>query len=493
MKYHSTRGNDRLYSSAEAIIAGLCEDGGLFVPSDFPTLDVKNLCNMPYDRIAYNVLKLFLTDYDDDFLTKTTNEVYMDSRFNNRAGHVTRVSERLSFLELWHGPTYAFKDYALQILPRLLVEAKRMTGYNKTNLVLVATSGDTGSAALYGFGDLPGIKVIAMYPENGVSMVQRRQMTEAKGDNLAVFGVEGNFDDIQTAVKNIFSNDEISRKLADIDVELCSANSINFGRLVPQICYYFSNYAEMLAEGVFNEGETVDYVVPTGNFGDILAGYYAKRMGLPIGKLVCASNKNRILTDFFTTGIYDTRREFFKTGSPSMDILISSNLERLLYHISGDCEYVASLMSDLKTNGLFMVSKEMLAEMQEIFFAGYADDDLAQSTIRSVYERYDYLCDPHTAVAAAVAKKWNETKLSSRQMVILSTANPYKFPSEIVQAFHDGLSVEDKTALSMLKGAFPESPMPTIIDDMMRSEGKIAPIISIDNTADSVIRFAGLR
>ncbi len=493
MKFHSTRNDDRHFCSAEAIIAGLCEDGGLFVPSEFPTLDVKKLCNMSYDRIAYNILRLFLTDFDDDFLAKTTHEVYMDERFNSRAGHVTRVSDRLSFLELWHGPTYAFKDYALQILPKLLVQAKRMTDYNKTNLVLVATSGDTGSAALYGFADLPDIKVLAMYPEGGVSMVQRRQMGEAKGNNLAVFGVDGNFDDIQTAVKNIFSDKDIAKSLSEQNVELCSANSINFGRLVPQICYYFSCYAEMLAEGGIAEGETVDFVVPTGNFGDILAGYYAKKMGLPIGKLICASNKNRILTDFFKTGIYDTRREFYKTASPSMDILISSNLERLLYHISGDCNYISSLMDDLKKTGVFKISDEMRAEMQETFFADFADDDLARSTIRTIHERYDYLCDPHTAVAAAVAKKWNETKHSSRQLVILSTANPYKFPREIISAFHDGLIVDDKTALSMLNGAFPLSPIPRLIADMMHNEEVQTPCISIGKTADTVKEFACLR
>ncbi len=489
MKYHSTRGSEKLYDSAEAIIAGLCEDGGLFVPTEFPSLDVETLCHKPYSHIASEVLRLFLTDFDSKFITTTSETVYMKERFNNKAGHLTRVSDRLSFLELWHGPTFAFKDYALQILPRLLCEAKRMRGYNKTNLILVATSGDTGSAALYGFSDLPGIKVIAMFPQDGVSLVQRRQMTRAKGDNLRVFGVHGNFDNIQTAVKEVFADSEIKRLLAEKDVELSSANSINFGRLVPQICYYFSSYAEMLSEGTIRSGETVDFVVPTGNFGDILAGYYAKMMGLPIGKLICASNKNRILTDFFNTGVYDTHREFHKTNSPSMDIIISSNLERLLFHVSGDCNYVKSLMDDLKSTGTFKVSSDILELLQATFFAGFADDETALKTISSTQERYNYLCDPHTAVATAVAKQWHESGNSSNQIVVLSTASPYKFPSDIVLAFHKGLSVGDDTALSMLCDSFPASPIPTVIQDLMKPIADSTPAISIDDVKASVFEF----
>ncbi len=459
MKYHSTRSNEKLYEGAEAIITGICDDGGLFVPQDFPKLNVETLIHKPYSYIASQVLKLFLTDYDESFIENIVSEIYSPDRFANGAGHIKRVSSRLCFVELWHGPTHAFKDYALQLLAPLLCEAKRMKSNTTDNLVLVATSGDTGSAALYGFADVPGTHIAVFYPNGGVSMVQERQMLDAVGNNLNVYAVKGNFDDIQSAVKKIFTSEKIVSLAEDNDVKLSTANSINLGRLLPQICYYFSSYAELLSEGIIKAGEEIDFSVPTGNFGDILAGYYAKKMGLPIGKLICASNKNRILTDFFETGVYDTNREFFLTSSPSMDILVSSNLERLLYHESGDVNYVASLMNDLKTTGKFKITQTLLKQLNKTFYSASADDNQSSKTINETEKKHQYICDPHTAVALSAAQDFNATGQASNQIMVLSTASPYKFPSEVVHALSN-LKLSDIMAIETMSSGFPWFPAP---------------------------------
>ncbi len=490
MHYHSTRSTKKKYHSAEAIIAGICDDGGLFVPDNFPQLDVASLQGETYGSIAAKVLSLFLTDFDSKFIISTVNDVYTEGRFANGAGHMKRVSERLSFVELWHGPTYAFKDYALQLLAPLLCEAKRMKGDDEESLILVATSGDTGSAALYGFADVPGTRVVVFYPNGGVSMVQQRQMEEAEGDNLAVFAVNGNFDDIQTSVKKIFNNSSMSELASKNSVKLSSANSINLGRLLPQICYYFSSYAELLEDEVVKPGEAVDYVVPTGNFGDILAGYYAKKMGLPIGKLICASNKNRILTDFFETGEYDTDREFHLTGSPSMDILVSSNLERLLYHESGDAEYVASLMKDLKSKGKFKITKKLLQKLQKTFYSASADDDQTQKIIAESEKNYKYLCDPHTAVALSAAYSWNNTGKAANQIVILSTASPFKFPAEVFNSLNNS-HVNDITSINMLNSSFPWHEIPDVIMDIcnpMKKNPIVIDIKEIERNIKAIIK-----
>ncbi len=485
MKYHSTRNNEGLFDSADAIIAGICNDGGLFVPQSFPSLDVATLIHQPYSHVAAKVLGLYLTDYSNEFIEQIVEKVYSEQRFENGAGHLKRVSGRLCFLELWHGPTCAFKDYALQLLAPLLCEAKRMKNDITKSLVLVATSGDTGSAALYGFAEVEGTNVVVFYPNGGVSMVQERQMVDANGDNLKVFAVNGNFDDIQTAVKKVFVDSDMAQIASENGVKLSSANSINLGRLLPQVCYYFSSYAEMLGEGLLKMGETVDFVVPTGNFGDILAGYYAKQMGLPIGKLICASNKNRILTDFFETGIYDANREFYLTGSPSMDILISSNLERLLYHESGDAKYVATLMNDLKTTGRFEISKELLNKLNETIYSASADDEQAAKAILDAENKYQYLCDTHTAVALSAANSWNSTGKSANQVVVLSTASPYKFPSEVVKAVTNN-KLTDKIALETMRECYPWLEIPKGIKNVLNSSSNKADVVEIADIAKTV-------
>ncbi len=488
MKYHSTRSKKDLYNGAEAIIAGICDDGGLFVPQEFPQLNVTDLVNKSYSYIAERVLSLFLTDYDENYIKEIVAKIYSTDRFAGGAGQMKRVSGRLCFLELWHGPTYAFKDYALQILAPLLCEAKRIKSDNKENLVLVATSGDTGSAALYGFSDVEGTRATAFYPHGGVSMVQERQMLEAAGDNLNVYAVKGNFDDIQTAVKKVFSSECVLTLAAQNNIKLSSANSINLGRLLPQICYYFSSYCELLGDGLIKTGESVDYSVPTGNFGDILAGYYAKMMGLPIGKLICASNKNRILTDFFETGVYDTNREFYLTSSPSMDILVSSNLERLLYHESGDAEYVSSLMNDLRTTGKFEISKKLLVQLNKIFFSSSADDSKAAEVIKETEKLYQYVCDPHTAVALSAAQDYNKTGTSSNQVVILSTASPYKFPAEVMHALTN-MKTSDKTAIETLDTSFPWFPAPKGIKDIIQHESRVVEVIEVSEIEQLVSKL----
>ncbi len=486
MKYHSTRCKENLLNSSDAIVMGICEDGGLFVPQSFPTLDVKLLLNKPYSYIAAKVLSLYLTDYSNEFIEKTVTKVYSEKRFANGAGHVARINERLNFLELWHGPTYAFKDYALQLLPHLLTEAKKITNNENEHLILVATSGDTGSAALYGFANVTGTKVAVMYPDGGVSLVQERQMIEADGDNLNVYAVKGNFDDIQTAVKVLFSDESLAQFAAEHNVSLSSANSINLGRLLPQICYYFSSYAELLADGTIKSEEVVDYVVPTGNFGDILAGYYAKQMGLPVGKLICASNKNRILTDFFTTGVYDANREFYLTGSPSMDILISSNLERLLYHESGDPQYVASLIDNLKKTGKFEINKDLLVKLQQTFYADSADDEITRKTVLNYEKEYNYICDPHTGVALYAAKSWSNTGNASNQIIVLSTASPYKFPSELIASLSK-TRLRDDTCINLLENAYPWLPIPENILNMRNPSLAKQETLTIDDLKNKVM------
>ena len=341
MQFFSTRDTNRKVTSSEAIAQGLSDEGGLFVPESFPQVDVRALCELDYPALAAAVIREYLTDYSPEFLAQAARTTYGEA-FGGKAGYLAPVEGDTYALELWHGPTCAFKDYALQLMPRLLVEAKKNLGRTEKTLILVATSGDTGKAALDGYHDIPGVEIAVFYPTGGTSEIQRLQMATQEGANVAVYAVRGNFDDAQTGVKKVFGDKAIAAELEQRGIRLSSANSINWGRLVPQIVYYFAAYAQLLKAGKIAFGDAVDFCVPTGNFGDILAGYYAKRMGLPVGKLVCASNENNVLTDFLTTGTYTAKREFFKTTSPSMDILVSSNLERLLYHVTGSDTEVAS-------------------------------------------------------------------------------------------------------------------------------------------------------
>ena len=449
MQFFSTRDYSRKVTSSEAIAQGLSGEGGLFVPESFPQVDVEALCSLEYPEMAAAILGQYLTDYDAGFLAQATAKTYGDT-FGGKAGYLACVSDGVYALELWHGPTCAFKDYALQLMPRLLVEAKRNLGRTEKTLILVATSGDTGKAALDGYHDIPGIEIAVFYPTGGTSEIQRLQMATQEGENVAVYAVRGNFDDAQTGVKRVFADKEIAAKLAERNIRLSSANSINWGRLVPQIVYYFAAYAQLLHAGKIRLGDEVDFCVPTGNFGDILAGYYAKRMGLPVGRLVCASNKNNVLTDFLRTGAYTARREFYKTSSPSMDILVSSNLERLLCHVTGSDTEVASLMRQLSEQGSYTVRPETLAAIQETFACGYAEEDEVAAEIRARYEQDGYLCDTHTAVAFHVAAR---QKREGTPMVVLSTASPFKFPRSVLAALGHAAPENDFEAMRALEEA----------------------------------------
>lgn len=437
--YCSTRGKNDNVSAAQAIKAGIAADGGLFVPVDVPKITDKwlgELVNLDYGRRAFNVLRLFLPDYSDEELNFCIEAAYTTAKFDDAAiAPLVPISENKFVLELWHGPTSAFKDMALQILPQLLSKALSKTNESGEIVILTATSGDTGKAALEGFKDVAQMRIIVFYPHEGVSPIQRLQMVTQAGSNVDVVAVHGNFDDTQTGVKNIFNNGEFNAQLGEQGFQLSSANSINWGRLAPQIVYYFSAYADMVQGGYLKQGEVVNFVVPTGNFGNILAGYYAKKMGLPIGKLICASNSNNVLTEFLRTGVYSRKRAFHKTASPSMDILISSNLERLLYYITdGDTVQVSSFMAQLADHGQYNVGEHYLAAIQEIFWADCVDDDDTLQMVNAVYEEYNYLTDPHTAVAWQVGERYRQQTGDYTPQIIISTASPFKFNESVLRA-----------------------------------------------------------
>ncbi len=456
MKYLSTRGNQEPCSAAQAIEQGLCQDRGLFVPESFPTFssdDLKSMQDMNYPTLAFEVLKHFLTDYSGSEL-KEALSVY-DLNFSHpEKTPVVKLTEDRYILELWHGPTLAFKDMALQLMPKLFVQARQKQKVNHKHLILVATSGDTGKAALEGFKDLQGVEVVVFYPVNGVSEVQKRQMVTSEGNNLTVVGVEGNFDDCQNAVKNIFQDADFNASLSNY--KLSSANSINLGRLLPQIIYYFKAYMQLVSDGEIVLGERVNFSVPTGNFGDILAGYYAKQMGLPINKLICASNTNHVLTDFFKTGVYDLNRPFIKTSSPSMDILVSSNLERYLYHLLDDKTELVKLYQDLERTGRFEVSKQLLKKMNQDLIAEYCTEEDCFSTIADNFKKHDYLMDPHSAVAMQVAERTGTGKT-----VVLSTASIYKFSADILKALE--VKVDKHSNSTDALEQFSKIPQPAVV------------------------------
>ena len=482
MQYQSTRDSRLRVSASEAIVRGLAPQSGLFVPESFPQADLDAWKHLSYPELAQKVLAGFLTDYSADFLKEATERTY-GAAFGGNAGRTVRVHDGLYALELWHGPTCAFKDYALQLMPKLLVEAKRNLGRTETTRILVATSGDTGKAALAGYAGLDGIEISVFYPNAGTSEIQRLQMVTQTGDNVQVYAVDGNFDDAQTGVKRVFADATVAEELEKRNICLSSANSINWGRLAPQIVYYFYAYFRLAEQGSVAWGEPVDFCVPTGNFGDILAGYYAKRMGLPVGKLVCASNKNNVLTDFIRTGTYDARRTFYKTTSPSMDILISSNLERLLYHVSGSSEKVAGWMQELARTGYYTVDADTLAKIQENFAAGFAGDEEGCEEIRARFEADHYLCDTHTAVAFRVA----ENCRSAAPMVVLSTASPFKFPRDVLSALGEEVPESDFAAMAALTRATGQQ-APGSLQELDRLPVRFTEVI-----APEQIRAAALR
>ena len=447
MQFFSTRDRNRVVSASQAIAQGLSDEGGLFVPQSFPQVDVQAICGLEYPEMAAAIVGQYLTDYSQQFLAEAAKATYGEA-FGGKAGYLAPVSDSVYSLELWHGPTCAFKDYALQLMPKLLVEAKKNLNRTEKTLILVATSGDTGKAALDGYHDIPGVEIAVFFPTGGTSEIQRLQMATQEGENVAVYAVRGNFDDAQTGVKRVFGDGAIAAELAKRNIRLSSANSINWGRLVPQIVYYFAAYAQLLKAGTIAFGDKVDFCVPTGNFGDILAGYYAKQMGLPVGKLVCASNENNVLTDFLTTGTYTAKRQFFKTTSPSMDILVSSNLERLLYHVTGSDTEVAALMKSLAETGSYTVRPETLRTIQESFACGWSSEEQVAGEIRARYEQDSYLCDTHTAVAFHVAA---QHKRDGVPMVVLSTASPFKFPRSVLEALGQTAPANDFEAMQQLE------------------------------------------
>ncbi|WP_282802123.1 threonine synthase [Secundilactobacillus kimchicus] len=440
LNYRSTRDPQAAtLTASQAILQGLSPDGGLYVPTEAPVLDLPlaDLPAMSYQEVAFRVLKAFLTDFTDEELRDCIAAAYNDTFDDAAIAPVSHHGDDY-YLELFHGPTIAFKDLALQMLPHLMTVAAKKNHFSKETVILTATSGDTGKAAMAGFEDVAGTKIIVFYPNNGVSPIQERQMITQTGDNTYVVAINGNFDEAQTNVKEIFNDKAFAAQLAENGFQFSSANSINIGRLVPQVAYYFSAYGQLVATGQLQLGDTVNFSVPTGNFGDILAGFYAKQLGLPIHKLICASNDNNVLTDFFNTGVYNRKRPFKTTMSPSMDILVSSNLERLLFHALDDsASQTAEKMHALETAGQYSVSPEILTGLQTDFWAGYATAAADKQAISDVYHQTNFAIDPHTAVAKAAADQYRTAESDNRPMVIVSTASPYKFPNAVLAAIED--------------------------------------------------------
>lgn len=435
LMYNSTRNKQETVTASQAILKGLANDGGLFVPASIPALDkdIAELADMSYQEVAYEVMKLYITDFTEEELKNCINRAY-DSKFDTKEIVPLVKKDGAYYLELFHGATIAFKDMALSILPHLLTTSAKKNNVKNEIVILTATSGDTGKAALAGFADVEGTSIIVFYPKNGVSPIQEKQMLTQKGANTKVVGITGNFDDAQSGVKAMFNNKELAERMDKAGYQFSSANSINIGRLVPQIVYYVYAYSRLVKNGEIKSGDKMNVVVPTGNFGNILAAYYAKNMGLPIDKLVCASNDNKVLYDFFQTGTYDKNREFILTTSPSMDILISSNLERLIYKIAGnDADKCADLMKALSTKGVYDITEDMKANLCD-FVGGYTDETKTAATIKSMYEKEGYIMDTHTAVASGVYKDYAEKSGDKTPTVIASTASPYKFTRSVMNA-----------------------------------------------------------
>ena len=438
MLYHSTRDKSVQKKSAETIVQGLSFDGGLFVPETVPAINenyINELVDMRYPNRVVEVLKLFCDDFSNDELSLFAERAYGGKKFGHEDVAPVQKAGGAYFLELWHGPTCAFKDFALQILPELLTASMAKTDEKRDVCILVATSGDTGKAALEGFCDVARTKILVFYPRDGVSEVQKLQMVTQTGDNVSVVSVNGNFDDAQTGVKVIFSDTDLRERLNKKGVFLSSANSINCGRFIPQIAYYFSAYCDLIKTGEIKAGDKINFCVPTGNFGNILAGYYAMKMGLPINKLICASNENDVLTEFISTGVYNRNRTFYTTSSPSMDILVSSNLERLVYELSGkDDALIRSYMKALSEDGIYEVSDSIKKNIAEIFDCGSTDETETKRTIKALFESENYLIDTHTAVAHNVLKKYREKTGDMTKTVVVSTASPYKFCDQVLEA-----------------------------------------------------------
>ena len=490
MNYRSTRSADGSFTSAQVIKQGLAADGGLFVPTSLPTLDeaaVVALSKMNYSERAAYILGLFLTDYSAEELDEMAKKAYSRRNFGSNPAPLAKLADDY-VLELWHGPTSAFKDMALQIMPLLLSKSLEKTGEKRDALILVATSGDTGKAALEGYKDTPHISIQVFYPENGVSNIQKRQMQTQDGKNVSVCAIKGNFDDAQTGVKNIFADKEIADTLSKKGKFLSSANSINFGRLAPQIVYYISAYCDLIKNHQIAYGERINVCVPTGNFGNILAAYIAKRMGLPLGKLICASNSNNVLTDFFETGVYDRNRPFHATISPSMDILISSNLERLIWFAAGE-EETARLMKLLNSDGRYHISDSVKAELDKDFAAFWCSESETADEIRRIYSDFNYLCDTHTAVAMNAARKYKEKTGDDAKIIIASTASPYKFSPAVCKALGICYTGDEFAAIASLSEAT-SVPVPENLAKLSGKSPRFTDSIEKSDMAERVLSFS---
>ncbi len=494
MKYQSTRdANAQKVNSALAIKQGLAADGGLFVPESIPSLtpdDLRALTADPYPVRAAKILSRFLTDYTYDELLADCNAAYNENEFRGGCAPLVRLQKGLYSLELWHGPTAAFKDMALQIMPRLLSRALTKCSEKRTALILVATSGDTGKAALEGYKDVDGVKIMVFYPVDGVSRVQKLQMATQTGSNVNVCAIRGNFDDAQNGVKAIFSDPSATEKLNHAGYFFSSANSINWGRLVPQIVYYISAYCDLLVRKDVRMGETVDFCVPTGNFGNIFAAYIAKKMGLPIGRLVCASNVNNILTDFLRTGVYDRNRDFHVTMSPSMDILISSNLERLLYFVVGP-EKTAEYMDSLKKTGRYEVDADILAKINETFIGYFASEEETADTIRNFFEKDGYLADTHTAVALTACEKYRAENGSAHPLIAVSTASPYKFAADVYCSL-TGKTPDDALGALDLLSAYSKTEIAYPLRDLDKRKIIFDTVVSPADMPDAIYHYLSI-
>ena len=492
--YKSTRDNKVAVTASQAILKGLSEDGGLFMPAQIPELDLsmKDMVNMSYQEIAYEVMKLFLTDFTEEELKNCIRCAY-DEKFDTEEIAPLAKVEDAYYLELFHGATIAFKDMALYILPHLMTTAAKKNHVEHEIVILTATSGDTGKAALAGFADVPGTKIIVFYPKNGVSPIQEKQMVTQKGDNTFVVGIHGNFDDAQSGVKAIFSDRALEARMAEAGFQFSSANSINIGRLVPQVVYYVYAYVKLLENGELSEGEPLNVVVPTGNFGNILAAYLAKGIGVPLAKLICASNENKVLYDFFQTGTYDKNRPFVLTSSPSMDILISSNLERLIYEIAGeDAEAVRSLMAQLSCEGRYEITDGMRAQLHD-FYGNYASEEETKARIAAVYGDTGYVMDTHTAVGSAVYEKYRQETGDQTKTVIASTASPYKFTRSVMDAIDEKYDALGDFELADELSRNSGTAVPKAIEDI-----RTAPVLhkTVCDAADmkqTVMDFLGIR
>lgn len=497
MFYNSTRNSEVKVSSAEAITQGISAEGGLFVPEEIPALtldEIKAVGEMKYaDRAAY-VFSKYLTDFTEAEIHYCTDNAYSVKNFETEnIAEIAHLFSGTYMLELWHGPTCAFKDMALQILPYFLTTSAKKINLDKKIVILVATSGDTGKAALEGFKDVEGTSILVFYPEDGVSPMQKRQMKTQEGGNVGVCAIKGNFDDCQNGVKAIFTDSEVKTLLDDNGMMFSSANSINWGRLVPQIVYYVSAYAELVKDGEIELGEKINVVVPTGNFGNILAAYYAKHMGVPINKLICASNINNVLTDFINTGVYDRNRQFYATVSPSMDILISSNLERLLYLMTGKNDAVIrEWFGKLASEGRYEVSDDVKAQLADEFCAGFCDDEQTENTIHAIYEKYSYTCDTHTAVAVKVYNDYKAATGDETKTVIASTASPYKFSAAVLAALESGSEDMDEYSKVDRIAQLSDIPVPSALADLKNKPERFSDVIDKADQKAYVLGTLGL-